>query len=168
MSKTIVKSVLGVLFIEGKVVLTKRRDCPVWVLPGGKIDEGETAEQAIVREVKEETGYDVEVERKVALYTSNSIFLRPVFLFKLIPLNHHRRQFDKKETKELGLFSPDTLPYETVPFYISWIKETFENKPYFEKHITSITPLFILKALVSHPIIVMRFFLARMGLHINS
>lgn len=44
---------------DGKVLLVKRNHEPFkdyWCLPGGHIDFGETAEQAIIREVKEETG----------------------------------------------------------------------------------------------------------------
>ena len=37
-----------------KILLVKRRYVPVWVLPGGGIEDGETPFQAAVRETKEE------------------------------------------------------------------------------------------------------------------
>jgi 8-oxo-dGTP diphosphatase len=39
-----------------------------WALPGGRMDLGETIEQTVIREVKEETGLDVEVVRKIGEY----------------------------------------------------------------------------------------------------
>jgi 8-oxo-dGTP pyrophosphatase MutT (NUDIX family) len=45
---------------EGKVLgVTRKTDHNDWGLPGGKIDGDESAEDAIIREVKEETGYDL-------------------------------------------------------------------------------------------------------------
>jgi len=36
-----------------------------WVFPGGKLEAGETPEQAVIREVAEETGYAVTAERRI-------------------------------------------------------------------------------------------------------
>lgn len=40
---------------------------PAWSLPGGGVDLPETAEQGMVREVREETGFDVEVTGLLAI-----------------------------------------------------------------------------------------------------
>lgn len=40
----------------------------LWNLPAGHVDKGETIEQAAVREVREETGYDVELGQVIDLY----------------------------------------------------------------------------------------------------
>jgi 8-oxo-dGTP diphosphatase len=66
-------------FSSDKILLIKRRTPPFkgyWALPGGRVDPGETVEQTIVREVKEETGLDVTIVRKIGEYTrANNLFL---------------------------------------------------------------------------------------------
>jgi len=55
-----------------KVVLIQRKNDPfqgAWALPGGFVDYGETVEQAAVREVKEETGLEVELEGLLGVYS---------------------------------------------------------------------------------------------------
>jgi mutator protein MutT len=52
-------SVKGVLLVGGKVVLV-RNDRDEWELPGGRMDPGETQEQALVREFREELSLDIE------------------------------------------------------------------------------------------------------------
>jgi len=54
---------------EGKVLLTRRADNGLWCAPGGHLDFGETIEEACIREIKEETGLDVEIERLSGMYS---------------------------------------------------------------------------------------------------
>lgn len=57
---------------EDGVVLIRRGSDPyegMWALPGGFVEVGETVENAAVREAKEETNLDVELERLVGVYS---------------------------------------------------------------------------------------------------
>jgi len=57
---------------RGSIILVKRKKPPYegyWALPGGLVEYGETVEEAVVREVKEETGLDVEVKGLVGVYS---------------------------------------------------------------------------------------------------
>lgn len=61
--------VAAVLLIDGKVVLARHRKGPraYHLLPGGGVERGETLEQALVREVAEETGLSVDIGRPLIL-----------------------------------------------------------------------------------------------------
>lgn len=53
----------AIIVCNGKILLEKRRSEPgrgKWSVPGGLVELGESTEQAVIREVKEETGLDVE------------------------------------------------------------------------------------------------------------
>lgn len=53
----------------GELLLIHKTDNDLWALPGGGHDVGESIAETVVREVKEETGVDVEVTGIVGLYT---------------------------------------------------------------------------------------------------
>lgn len=53
-------SIKGIVFENGKVWLRKNeRD--EWELPGGKLEDGEQPKETIIRELKEELGFEVKV-----------------------------------------------------------------------------------------------------------
>lgn len=54
----------GVVIRNGRVLLIRRGTPPLegrWSIPGGRVEWGETLEQAVLRELREETGLDVRV-----------------------------------------------------------------------------------------------------------
>lgn len=57
----------AVIFGEvDRVLLCHRRDMDLWNLPGDGVESGEISTETIIREVKEETGLDVAIEKSTA------------------------------------------------------------------------------------------------------
>jgi len=70
-ANSVVPSVVAAVEDEqGRVLLIHKVDNDLWALPGGGHDIGESIRDTVVREVKEETGYDVEVTGIVGTYTN--------------------------------------------------------------------------------------------------
>ena len=63
-------SIKGIVFDDEKVWLRKN-ERNEWELPGGKLDEGEQPEDTVIREMREELGFEVEVIKiiQARLYT---------------------------------------------------------------------------------------------------
>jgi ADP-ribose pyrophosphatase YjhB (NUDIX family) len=59
-----------IILLNGKVLLIHRRNPPHgWALPGGFVEYGETVEDAVRREMKEETGLDLDDLRQFRVYS---------------------------------------------------------------------------------------------------
>lgn len=73
---------------EGRFLLIQEKKPEVygqWNLPAGKVDVGETIEEAAIREAKEECGYDVELIRKIGIYQKEATkHVKHAFLAKII------------------------------------------------------------------------------------
>jgi ADP-ribose pyrophosphatase YjhB (NUDIX family) len=54
----------------GRILLLKRTDNEYWSIPGGSMEPGESIADTIVREVREETGIEAEVERILGVYSN--------------------------------------------------------------------------------------------------
>ena len=67
--KKTIEATAAVIQHEGKFLITKRpATSPLghcWEFPGGKIEKGETIEECVVREVKEEVGIEAKVKRRL-------------------------------------------------------------------------------------------------------
>ena len=72
--------VAGILVRDGKILLVRheKNDKSYWLLPGGGVDFGETAGDALVREFQEEVGLSIQVGKLVLVQDS-------------IPPSHHRQ-----------------------------------------------------------------------------
>lgn len=54
---------------DHRILVQQRSDNRLWGLPGGAVDIGESLVDAVRREVREESGYDVEVVRMSGIYS---------------------------------------------------------------------------------------------------
>lgn len=70
-ANSVVPSTTSVIADEdGRIVLVHRKDNNLWALPGGGMELGESIQEAAIREVKEETGLEVEICGLVGVYTN--------------------------------------------------------------------------------------------------
>ncbi|WP_371176318.1 NUDIX hydrolase [Bacillus atrophaeus] len=53
---------------EQGILLVKRKDVPLWDLPGGRAEQDETVEECAIRETYEETGYIIDISYKIGEY----------------------------------------------------------------------------------------------------
>lgn len=112
-----IRVVAAIIIENGKVFATQRgygdfKDG--WEFPGGKIDAGETSEEALVREIKEELDTEVEVKELLDtveydypnFHLSMDCFICSIKSGDLVLKEHEAAQWLKKET----LDSVDWLP----------------------------------------------------------
>jgi 8-oxo-dGTP diphosphatase len=95
---------------RGRVLLTRRSDGDEWVLPGGTVEAGEPPWDAVVREVREESGLEVEVERLVGVYVKKRE-TDLVFGFAARVVGGELRASDERDA--LTFFPPGEPPEET-------------------------------------------------------
>jgi len=108
---------------ESKILMVLNRNNS-WSLPGGGVEKGETLKQAVIRETKEETGYDIDIDGIVSL---NETFIDDNHVFFVV--------FKARLIQE-----PSQIPKEENILKVEWIDlKTADNlMPYYPNGISSL------------------------------
>ena len=109
-----------------EVLLMRRSDNRHWGLPGGYVEPGESVSDATCREVKEETGFAIELGRLVGVYSEpwrqvieygDRHRVQAVNLCFEALAGDPGKPTTPEETLELGFFPHDALPQPFVPIH---------------------------------------------------
>jgi ADP-ribose pyrophosphatase YjhB (NUDIX family) len=122
---------------DGRILLQRRSDNGRWGLPGGSVEIGESVGEAIVREVREETGLDVKIERLIGVYSDPAL---QVVRYRNGDVVHYISTLlacrilggslrTCAETLDLRFFDPTGLPDDLLPLHRIRIADALANRP---------------------------------------
>jgi ADP-ribose pyrophosphatase YjhB (NUDIX family) len=98
---------------RGEILLVQRGDSGVWLYPTGWADVGYSAAEVAMKEVREETGIDVEVQRLIMVLDGLRIGITQIPLYSLVfqlrPVGGELRPHPL-ECREVGWFAESNLP----------------------------------------------------------
>lgn len=97
----------------GEYLMARRRDIGWWNLPGGGLEAGETVEQGLAREVREEVGVEIRIMRLVGVYSKPQ--KNEVVLTFLCKLADDTPPATSDEVSEVRWFHANALPDDTLP-----------------------------------------------------
>lgn len=159
------KAAFGIVLSQDKqqLLLVKRKDVPIWVLPGGGVDRDEAPEDAAAREVFEETGVLCSVVRAVAIYTPRGAFTEKTYVYELQEKEPAKRNLLlTDESVDVGFFSLNTLPSPFFSIHQQWLEDALTHQAeVIEKPLEGITFASVFWFGCKHPFLLLKFFLAR-------
>ena len=125
------RTATAIIEFPGDMILLIKRDTVpfkgYWALPGGRSEPDEPVEETIVREVKEETGLDVSIVRKVGEYHEQGVqedveydYYPACFLVKVVGGEMRKQQ---SEIQEIQLFSLNDVPEPLAFVHSQMVKD---------------------------------------------
>lgn len=145
--------VCALLVEEGKLLLARHlsptRPEPVWLPPGGEVEFGETLQNGLIREVREETTLDISVKELRLVHE----FIEPPwhaveFYFRCErtagePEAGTDPELDEHEQILQSVHFTELSELKNLEVYPEWLRLNFENFFYREtgvRHVTSVNP----------------------------
>jgi len=113
---------------QRRVLLCHRCDADLWNLPGGHVEWGETPGLAVIREVNEETGFEVVVRSLVGIYVNPA---RRNIAFSFVCQITGGTMTTSDESDALAYFSFAEIPRSTSPYHRARIQDVLETPAYF-------------------------------------
>jgi 8-oxo-dGTP diphosphatase len=115
---------------DGKILFIKRNVQPakgMWALPGGFIEQGETVEQAAIRELKEETGIKAQKAEIIKVVTAQSSLFRTLILIgvKVSGISGKLKAGD--DACDARWYDMRAIPAVTFPAHRLFVKEVRKN-----------------------------------------
>ncbi len=105
---------------EGKILLGKRNINPgkgMWSFFSGYVNRGEEVEEAAIREVKEETNLDVQLEALIGVYSERGTpHVLVAYQASVVDSNVNCLAAEPEEVSELAFFAWEDLPELAFPF----------------------------------------------------
>jgi 8-oxo-dGTP diphosphatase len=135
--KHILPAVAAIIFNEeGEVLLQKRKDVGQWCIISGHVEFGETIEEAILREIAEETHVTAKLIRFIGVYSSPGTqtyayqdrsvqYVTSYFEAKLTA--SIQPNFSNDETQELKFFHPEHIPPDLALLNPHWLTDALSG-----------------------------------------
>ncbi len=156
-----IESVLGIVLSQDRkeVLFIKRKDVPVWVLPGGGVDDGETPEQAVAREIEEESGLQVSVARKACEFHAVSKLGQSLAIFECQP--HGGSLTSTDESLDAAFFPLEKLPAPLFYLHRNWLMESLSSTSTIIRPLSEVNYWNFFLYILKHPFQVLTFWLAK-------
>jgi 8-oxo-dGTP pyrophosphatase MutT (NUDIX family) len=138
MRNEILPAVSAAIFDDrGRVLLHKRRDVDQWCVISGHVEFGESVEQAILREIREEANADASIIRLIGVYSSP-----PSQLYQYENRNIHyvttyfevaldsrvSENFSNDETAAIRFFDINEIPENFAKINPYWLKDALNRR----------------------------------------
>lgn len=114
------------------VLLTVRSQLRGWELPGGGAKPGESSEAAAIREVLEETGFEVAIEHCVGRYVRTGFRPHVALVYRARVIGGSLRT--SRETPRVAWFPTDALPGTLFPWFRTPLEDELGAVENVERH----------------------------------